>query len=177
MKTWNTSKRNGVVIRLTELSEEAVLCCGDCSLKATLDKVLNSNRGIAAAFAGGAEFEGIFLRFGTLQNGGSGIKVPSDDEHYKLGKYLKSTGLYFMRRRITREDVIKYVANKLGGAHLDFDTQEPTYEALENANVNFNIMGKTGVFFELLSIGQLLTNSPSIAKLVERLNVEVHNSK
>lgn len=66
---------------------------------------------------------------------------------------------------IPRRITIKYVANKLGGAHFD-PRRESTdegamYELLDKAST-IQLLGKPAIYFELLSAGQALANATDI---------------
>jgi hypothetical protein len=69
---------------------------------------------------------------------------------------------------IARRAVVKYVANKLGGAHIDPRRTGP-YAVLESA-VDVTLLGKPAVYFELLSIGQALANSEDAERFVAESN-------
>jgi hypothetical protein len=115
-----------------------------------LDKLINSDRGVVAGFAGGAHFKDVYAKLGIIRDESIQSRLPSrepKDEQYRLNKFLEATGLYFARRRIKRREVISYVANKLGGAHLDFDRDSESFKALASAEIQFQLMGKDAVFF------------------------------
>ena len=125
------------------------------------------------AFAGGGNYEGIYAAFGILQEGSGPVSAPegSNPIEYPFGlrKFTESCGIYAEKRKIKRREIIKYVANKLGGTHLDSDRSDPTYGTLDKVFDTFNVMGKKTVYFELLSIGQLLARSPDIKKFIEKV--------
>jgi hypothetical protein len=137
-----------------------------------LDKEINADSGIFSGFAGGAHYKDVFAKLGILhrgpEGGASGQPEP-EDENYRLNKFLDSTGLYFEKKRITRREVISYVANKLGGAHLDFNRESDLYKTIAGAEAQFTFMDKNAVFIELLAIGQLVTNSADIIVLGSHL--------
>jgi len=61
------------------------------------------------------------------------------------------------RRRFKREDVIKFVANKLGAAHLN-PSRDDDERVLEAANDQYLLQGDKPIFNELLS--RTVSSSP-----------------
>jgi hypothetical protein len=101
---------------------------------------------------------------------------------FSLSEYKDSCAVYVMGRKISRKQLVQYIANKKGGAHLDHERKkdEEAYAALDNAlasslvfggrpaqNNQPNLPGKNAVYLELLSIGQYLTNSPDTRRFME----------
>ena len=73
---------------------------------------------------------------------------------------------------ISRVELIKYVANKLGGTHIDFTRKsnkllEQKFSYLDSLH-NYEQVDKNIIPCELLSIGQELVNSKHIQKLIKR---------
>jgi hypothetical protein len=70
---------------------------------------------------------------------------------------------------IPRRVLLKYVSEKLGGAHHDERRDEKgeglLYALLDQVDTVLSA-GKPAIYFELLSAGQALTRSPDIAKLI-----------
>jgi len=101
------------------------------------------------------------------------------DYPVKLNVFLKQTSLVVDGVLINREVVIKYVANKLGGAHYDKsreDTKaggnislEQKYELLDKVRSDVTVADKNAIYYELLSIGQRLVNSGDIHQLQKHL--------
>ncbi len=95
------------------------------------------------------------------------------DNFYTLSNYLALTSIYIDRDIwITKEEVIKYVSNKLGGVHFDSDrnTEKPLeikYEHLDKLAVSLEIGGKNCIYFEILSIGQAIVKSEDVKKLIQ----------
>ncbi len=126
--------------------------------------------------AGGGEFGGTFAALAVVNKGGAPLQVSPDDmpmqHRFTVGEFLQSVGIYVDNMRVSRREVIKYVANKLGGAHLDrsrsgklsrkFDALDRNRERLRIDGVP-SLGGKNAVYFELLSIGQLLGRSEAAA--------------
>lgn len=71
---------------------------------------------------------------------------------------------------ISRHTVIKYVANKLGGAHHDkrrgTDKENLAFVLLDKVgrDMGLRLLDKPAVYFELLAIGQALAKSPDLRK-------------
>ena len=90
-----------------------------------------------------------------------------------LRRFSEGTCIAIRNLRITRRHVVKYVANKLGGAHHDAkrgkDHEESLYATLDQFRDNLLLLGKPLVYFELLSIGQAVGNAPDIEALHNRL--------
>jgi len=72
-----------------------------------------------------------------------------------LHKFMKRPSFTIQGTEINREEVIKYVCNKLGGAHYDTtrkkdDEKEKKYSLLDEHANSKKLMGKKAVYFELL---------------------------
>ena len=128
---------------------------------------------ILLAIAGGGKYEDVTARFVALCEGRIAVSYPTEGEAYAFGlhEFAESCGSYYAGYRIKRREIITYVANKLGGAHFDRGRQEQTHSLLEQ---NFNaftididsVRGLNGIYFELLSIGQCISNSPDVQKFM-----------
>ncbi len=85
-------------------------------------------------------------------------------------------------QKVSRQQLVQYIANKKGGAHLDNSRKkdEQAYAALDAAlksswifcgrqgsDTKLNLPGKNPVYLDLLSIGQNLTNSPDTKRFIE----------
>lgn len=97
----------------------------------------------------------------------------------KLGTFLKQTSFVIDGVLISREEVIKYVANKLGGAHYDASRQqssvrdislEQKYSLLDRVRAGMLMAERNAVYYELLSIGQRLVNSRDVRNLRKQLS-------
>ena len=75
--------------------------------------------------------------------------------------------------RISHEDVIKYVANKLGGNHFDprRKEDEDNYRLLDAVRERIHVLEKDVVYYELLSIGQAVVNSSDVSNLRQVLEL------
>jgi hypothetical protein len=133
-----------------------------------LESCLQNHASIVIGVAGGGEYEGIKAALALMRE--AGVESPPANEEevahpFKLTKFITSCSLVVNGKRIKREEIIKYVANKLGGTHYDQRRLEPAFSALDNAASAINFLGKNAVYFELLSIGQLVANAPDIVAL------------
>lgn len=72
---------------------------------------------------------------------------------------------------LTRGELITFFANKHGGAHYDAKRNSPKEYLLDwfLKNGSLKVLDKRVVYFELLSIGQSIVNSPDIALLRDKL--------
>lgn len=87
-----------------------------------------------------------------------------------LSRWLSETCIEAGGARISRHDVIKYVANKLGGVHLDerrSEAKEPGFIALDRIRDAFRVADLDAVYHELASIGQQLAACPDVAEMLE----------
>ena len=87
--------------------------------------------------------------------------------------FLKQTSFAFDGVLVNREEVIKYVTNKLGGVHYDprrkvDDALDQKYALLDELK-GWQMGGKNGVYYEILSVGQRLINSRDIRRLRKEL--------
>lgn len=140
--------------------------------------------------AGGAKHKGVELQAVTFT-----ARIPSEQEMKasfdrtrgaigksypeKLGIFLKQTSIAIDGVLINREEVIKYVANKLGGAHYDSSRVQPAglnqvslegkYALLDKVRAGVFMADKNAVYYELLSIGQRLVNSRDVSHLRKQL--------
>ena len=127
--------------------------------------------------AGGANFQGIYYALTIFNEGPSPIEIHDDkinphEYKYKLDDYLEAAGLVLFSKPVSRFTLIRYVANKMGGKHIDFKRskkEKVQYEALDLGINFFNINGKNGANLELHSIIQALCNSEDIKKLMEAI--------
>lgn len=178
------------------------------------------------AFAGGALYAG--MQVGALVDSGSKGKgkgkgniacsllvngkndvgrYPQESEIYKsvgLGKFLFDSSIILEGKIIPRRAVIEYVANKIGGAHIDIRRDESKkkerwFSLLDQLfdmegspdSVALSVIEETGnerlvasslgfvaskkvLYYELLSIGQAISWSEDIELLCERVSNPKH---
>lgn len=97
----------------------------------------------------------------------------------KLASYLKQTSFVVQGTKIPRSTVIKYVCNKLGGTHYDTsrdhgnDEIEAQFSLLDKVKSQIVVADKNAIYFELLSIGQRISNSRDVRQLRKRLKNEL----
>lgn len=95
---------------------------------------------------------------------------PPVESTLPLRAYAEAPCVMTGGRLISRHTVIKYVANKLGGAHHDKkrgnDKDELAFVLLDKVgrDLRLRVLDKPVVYFELLGIGQVLAKSSDIRK-------------
>lgn len=137
-------------------------------------------KSIVNAVAGGAHLHGIVHAIGMQNIGNKTVNVPDTinpiEHKYKLKAYFESGGLILNRVPISRFNIIKYVANKAGGKHIDFKLKEkPEFVALKEGKDVFNYFGKNAINVELHSMIQLIVNSPDTIRLEEKIKALLHS--
>jgi len=93
----------------------------------------------------------------------------------RLTKYLNAPCIYANGIPIRREELIKFVSNKLGGAHFDSRRRkdkllEKKFMNLDDIRSNYEILEKDFIFYELLSIGYHIIQSEDIKRLIVRID-------
>jgi len=93
----------------------------------------------------------------------------------KLTKFMKQVSFMINGTKINREEVVKYVANKRGGAHYDGsrNTEKPgskgelekKFTLLDGVHDDIIVADKNAVYYELLSIGQRLVASHDVQRV------------
>lgn len=177
--------RNSNVLRMLLVEgnlEKAWWLCGytfPLLVKAfTLSKLLNAIRKdkILAAFTGGALYRGARFALGLLtlteDREGKTKEGKPHMEELTLDNYLKSPCMIIQGTDINRVELIKYVANKLGGTHIDFQRKvnkplEQKFMVLDSLH-NYEQVDKNIIPYQLLSIGQELVASRRIQRLMKR---------
>lgn len=101
--------------------------------------------------------------------GSSPDDAPERD--FLLQDFVKSTCIVVKGTSIDRHTIIKYVANKLGGVHLDprrdlNKEEELKFTLLDEVRVERVTCDKPAIYFEYLAIGQALINSPDIDRFL-----------
>lgn len=147
----------------------------------TLSRIISEygrNR-ILVAWAGGAQYRGARWALGVglftdsiakQQNYPS--QTAPQQEELTLDEYLKIPCMIIREVDINRMELIKYVANKLGGTHIDFRRKankplEQKFLSLDSLH-NYQQVDKNIIPYELLSIGQELVGSRHIQRLMKR---------
>jgi hypothetical protein len=137
------------------------------------------------AVAGGANVGGIsianvhvYTSAPNASNEAAYFKTAKADSQYAfdLAAFTESCAIVFKGKKISRQQVILYVANKKGGTHLDPKRKkdEEAYSTLDvvatigsfgGREGDDALEGKNPIYLELMSIGQFLVNSPDIGRL------------
>ncbi|MGA4531727.1 hypothetical protein ACPA1H_15390 [Ectopseudomonas chengduensis] len=132
--------------------------------------------------AGGAKYKGMVIQSTSIIN--RARTTQEIKENYertknvigksypvKLGVFLRQPSFVVDGTLINREEVIKYVANKLGGAHYDESrkvsagagvTLDEKFTLLDKVRNEISIADKNAIYYELLSIGQRIINSRDV---------------
>ena len=78
-----------------------------------------------------------------------------------LHRFLSSVSMALVCRKVTREDLIRYVANKSGGVHWDDRLNE--IQSLMAQSRDFLVgEGGAAVYYELLGTAALVVSSPAV---------------
>ncbi|MDB2683000.1 hypothetical protein N9Z27_01970 [Alphaproteobacteria bacterium] len=107
------------------------------------------------------------------------------ERELSLQDYMKSCSIYFEGKKIQRMHVVDFVANKKGGVHLDFERSSKkdkekfdVLDALVSGDFKVWFGGKASnqnkapdgakdvIFSELMAIGQNVTQSPDIKRMM-----------
>lgn len=95
-----------------------------------------------------------------------------------IDRFLSLPSFTFKGKAISRRSLIKYVANKLGGVHLDSSRKEPAaelhsdedlYPLLESYDSTMRLMDRRLVYIEMLQIISSVIKSRDIQKLRAQL--------
>ena len=89
--------------------------------------------------------------------------------HLPLSKWLNGRCMTISGVAVTRRDVINYVANKLGGVHLDHARNAktaPGFIALDAARSTFRVGDQDAAYAELTAIGQQFGESAEVRDLL-----------
>jgi len=136
---------------------------------------------VSFASAGGAKSEGMRARASLFLNvaqtldqiraGRQGGPFGSD-RVFGLSQFLRSTCLVHDGVRITRRELIQYVANKCGGVHIDF-SRDPSKELerkflkLDSIRDHGEVAGRSAIYYELLSVGQAVAEAEDTRQFLE----------
>lgn len=135
--------------------------------------------------AGGAKYNGTEIQSFSINQGAKTLEehkaaydreknVIGKSQPIKLGLFLQQTSFIIEGIFINRDEVIKYVANKLGGTHYDparkaGNALEEKYALLDTVRTKYKLADKNTIYYELLSIGQIVVNSRDIQTLRKHL--------
>lgn len=136
--------------------------------------------------SGGAKYKGKEIQFLKYLNRAKSPEERNADyerekssigQNYpvKLSLFMKQVSFIINGVKINREEVIKYIANKRGGAHYDDSRKidktgskgelEKKYALLDNIHKSTSVADKNAVYYELLSIGQRLIASHDVQRV------------
>ncbi|AXH98453.1 hypothetical protein DV702_01255 [Sporosarcina sp. PTS2304] len=98
-------------------------------------------------------------------------KIDNVKQTLHLDQFLNSDCLVYKGIRYNRQQIIKFVCNKTGGAHISSNkNKDPKDDSLYDLiDDELNILSKNVVYYEMLSIGQSLVNSKDIYKLIKKI--------
>ena len=131
---------------------------------------------VVLALAGGALIKGIKAAALVLRK--SAVPVsdvprqqgsPPPEVEFGLSNYLSSTAGLVDGERITRREVIKYVANVKGGVHLSGkrrEAEKPLVARLSKLEKRFDVVSTNGLLFELVAIGQAIAASNDASRFI-----------
>lgn len=163
-----------------------------------LEAILDAKGGAAVevAFALGGIIEGLHMGLSVVNRGRTPVRPQENPmEHsFRLHEYVESCSMFLMGRRVRRREIVKYVANKMGGAHFDPKRKkgEEVYGLLDRHLYTLTVKKPEGdeagptiavslgpqqkkqpglpvIWCELLCIGQHLASSPDIRGFVEKV--------
>lgn len=138
----------------------------------TLDGILRSipAKRLLYASPGGALLQGAEL--GQIVIPKALYNLPPDDgsglntTQLGLSAFMDAPGAVIRGDLISRRDIVKFVANKLGGAHYDPDRRDSrAFEELDwlmttRSIARMAFLDKSPLYFDLVSIGQAIAKSP-----------------
>jgi hypothetical protein len=87
---------------------------------------------------------------------------------FALRDFVESTCIMGGGQNVKRREVVQFVANKLGGTHLDTvrnRKRDAAYALLDELMATMVLGGKPAVFYELLAIGQAVAASEDATAL------------
>jgi len=129
----------------------------------------------AFALAGGAIINGTRIAGVSIPNGRSTLTPPSVPKvaTTPLATFLNSPGVIINRVPVSRRELIRYMATKLGNPEFNFLLDE-SYSGrlqllLDSEGSRHRLNDTPLAHFELLSIGQAIINSPDVNRLARRI--------
>ncbi len=104
--------------------------------------------------------------FNKIQEGAPPISIK--EEVAPLKRYLNQPACVISGVLVTREELVQFVANKLGGAHFDAGRDKPNERAI-HVMTQYSIGNRPALVHEMLSCGQVLAASESTKELLVAL--------
>lgn len=90
---------------------------------------------------------------------------------YSLIEFLNAPCVIYKGEVFSRVELIKFVSNKLGGTHYELDEKKMArMRLLLDVKNAYMIAGKSAIYFEILSLGQLLVESKYTARLIKKID-------
>lgn len=170
-KAWRMARHNGE----PEINASSLKHIYHFAKKSRIDM-----KSVRLATAGGARYHGSILQgFFDIEFVLSDFHIDRIremkpvNEILKLTPFTRSFCMIVNGTPVSRADLIKYVVNSLGGAHLGppkRKKQLPTYRLLESIRKTHGVLGIDAVYYELLSIGQQLNQSEDIKMLLAEID-------
>ena len=147
-----------------------------------------TRRRIHFALAGGGQYFGVLAAMAIINVGSEAVQLDPEvnplEFTFTISEFARSASIYVEGVTVSRTEVIQYVANKLGGAHVSSGrkgTHGRTFEVLDRNTDRFffegipKLHGTNAVFFELLSIGQLLVKSHDVQRVLAIIDRALRN--
>lgn len=106
------------------------------------------------------------MEFNKIQEGPAPISIK--EEVAPLKRYLNQPACVISGVLITREELVQFVATKLGGAHFDEGRDKPNERAIQ-VMTQYSIGNRPALVHEMLSCGQVLAASESTKELLAAL--------
>jgi len=158
-----------------------------CYVQASSRNMENAGSDDTAFFStGGARFNGMTIQDITISNRVLDAKEIRDNYSnnsrprlvkYSIEKYLSAPCITYEGETFNRTDLIKFVANKLGGTHYELEKKKlARMRSLDNAKEQIYIAGKSSIYYEFLSIGQTIVKSKYTNKLKKKIRLILENS-
>ncbi len=114
-------------------------------------------------------------------------ELESKSKPVKVDTYLNQVSFIYGKAKIKRKTVIKYVCNKLGGAHYDSKREFPVsaeteveneqYIFLDTIYSTWKALDMNVIHLEMLGIGQRFINSNDVRKLKKKIRTLLHANK
>ncbi|MGE0367891.1 MAG: hypothetical protein AB7P53_02985 [Candidatus Dadabacteria bacterium] len=163
-------------LRAAALPSQAIITSSTLSQSLQMIPLKN----VVFASAGGAKCSGFEIRGQFMVNYALNekeiAKLNSRDvpnASMKLHDFVEAPCIVLSGVLISRRILIQYIANKLGGAHLDPKRAkgEREFILLDRAysDLKLKLAGKPLIYYELLSIGQALVSSKDIEAFLEKV--------
>lgn len=105
--------------------------------------------------------------YNKIQDGPSPFSIESEDAPIK--RYLNQPACIIAGKPITRDEIVQFVASKLGGAHYDEGRQKPREHSVSAMN-QYMIGNRPALINEMLSCGQVLAASAATKELLGALD-------